>query len=105
MVANRHISKIILAVMAAAVVLCLLAVAFSGKLTELFGGTGVRMEYESRLFNTDEIIHIDIRMDEEEWNKMLANAASEEYYVCDVEMRAPEGVVSMRMEGVITLLR
>ena len=27
------------------------------------------------------------------------------FYVCDVEMRAPEGVVSMRMEGVITLLR
>ena len=84
MVANKHITKIILAVMAAAVVLCFLAIAFSGKLTELLGGTGVRMEYEYKLFDTDEIIRVDIQMDEDTWNEMLENAMAEEYYVCDV---------------------
>ena len=70
--------------MAAAVVLCFLAIAFSGKLTELLGGTGVRMEYESALFDTNELISIDIQMEDASWNEMLANAMSEQYYVCDV---------------------
>ena len=84
MVANKHISKIIIAVMAVAVVLCFLAIAFSGQLTEVLGGTGVRMEYETKLFDTDEIITVDIQMDEATWNELLTNAMSEEYYVCNV---------------------
>ena len=84
MVANRHISKIILAVMAAAVALCFLACLFSDALTELLGGNGVNMEYETKLFNTDEVIDINIQMDESEWERMLSNASSEEYYVCNV---------------------
>jgi len=84
MVANKHITKIIIAVMAVAVALCFLAIAFSDQLTEALGGTGVRMEYESKLFDTDEIITVDIQMDEDTWNEMLANAMSEEYYVCNV---------------------
>ena len=84
MSSNKHISKIIIIIMAAAAVMCLLAVAFSKKLISLLGGTGVSMEYETELFDTDEIISIDILMDEDEWNTMLKNATSEEYYVCDV---------------------
>ena len=42
------------------------------------------MEYESKLFNTDQIMDIDILMDEDDWNDMLENAISEEYYSCDV---------------------
>ncbi len=84
MVANKHIAKIIVAVMAVAVVLCLLASVFSGAVTDWFGGRAVRMEYESSLFDTDEIITVDIKMDEADWNSMLKNASSEEYYCCDV---------------------
>ena len=84
MITNKHISKIIIALMAVTVILCLLAVGFSDKLTELLGGRSVRMEYETSLFDTDEIITVDIQMDEEDWNSMLANAMAEEYYVCDV---------------------
>ena len=84
MIANKHISKIIIAIVAVAVAACLLAVGFSGKLTKLFGGRGVRMEYESKLFDTDEIISIDIQMEEDTWNEMLSNAMAEEYYVCNV---------------------
>lgn len=84
MTENKHISKIIVVIMAAAAVLCLPAVAFSGKLFRILGGLGVTMGYETELFDTDEVISIDILMDEDEWNKMLENAMSEEYYVCDV---------------------
>ena len=84
MVGNKHISKIIIALMAVEVVLCFLAIGFSGKLTEMLGGTGVTMEYESKLFDTDEVISVDIQMDSDTWNEMLQNAMSEEYYVCDV---------------------
>ena len=70
--------------MAAAVVLCFLAGAYADELSALLGGKNVRMEYETRLFDTDEVITVDIRMDEDAWAKMLSNAVSEEYYVCDV---------------------
>ena len=100
MVASKHSSIIIVAVMAAAVILCLLAITFSDALTELLGGTGVRMEYESELFNTDEIISVDIRMDEADWQKMLSNAASEEYYVCDVVVNGKKiSNVAIRPKG------
>ena len=100
MVASKHSSKIIVAVMAAAVLLCLLAITFSDALTELLGGTGVRMEYESELFNTDEIISVDIQMDEADWQKMLSNAASEEYYVCDVVINGKKvSNVAIRPKG------
>ena len=84
MVANKHVSKIIIALMAIAVILSLLAVVFSDKILEKAGGTGVKVEYETKLFNTDEIISIDILMDDDTWNEMLENAMSENYYSCDV---------------------
>lgn len=56
----------------------------------MFSGTafagadsGVTMEYESALFDHGQIISVNIIMDEDEWQDMLDNAASEEYYKCD----------------------
>ncbi|MBR4758701.1 MAG: CotH kinase family protein, partial [Lachnospiraceae bacterium] len=37
-----------------------------------------------KLFNTDQIISVNIIMDSDEWRTMLDNATSEEYYSCDV---------------------
>lgn len=50
-----------------------------------FAGTssGVTMEYESKLFDHSQIISVNIIMDEDDWQDMLDNAASEEYYKCD----------------------
>ena len=84
MVKNKLITIFIIMAMVVAAILCLLATAYSDELTEILGGTAVKMEYETKLFNTDEVIDIDIQMDEDEWDKMLSNAMSEEYYVCDV---------------------
>ena len=86
MVANKHIDKIVIAVMAIAVVLCLIAVGCAGRLNELAGEAVVAMEYPDKLFNTDEVISINIKMDADDWSKMLENAMSEEYSVCDVEV-------------------
>ena len=86
MLAHKHITKLIAAVMAAAVCLCLCAVAFSGEITEAVGDTGISMEYETKLFDTDSILTVNIRMDEADWNDMLETATAEDYYQCDVEI-------------------
>ena len=84
MVTNKYITKIASVIMAAAVILCLMASLFSDKLQEVYGNNAVTMKYESKLFNTDQIMDIDILMDEDDWNNMLENAISEEYYSCNV---------------------
>ena len=86
MIAHKHITKIIAVVMAVAVCLCLCAVAFSSQITEALGDTGISMEYETELFDTDSILTVNILMDETDWNDMLENATAEEYYQCDVEV-------------------
>ena len=86
MIAHKHITKIIAVVMAVAVCLCLCAVAFSGPIAAAAGETGITMAYETALFDTSSVLEVNIRMDEADWNDMLANATAEEYYQCDVEI-------------------
>ncbi len=86
MIAYKHITKIIGALMAAAVAACFLAMAFPQKLAEAFGGNVVSMRYVSELFDTSQVMKVDIRMDGDDWEDMLDNAAAEEYYSCDVEI-------------------
>ncbi len=86
MVAHKHISKIIAVVMAAAVCLCLCAVAFSEQIISAIETSGISMEYETKLFDTSSIMTVNILMDSDDWNDMLENAAAEEYYQCDVEV-------------------
>ena len=58
------------------------------------------MEYETKLFDTDEIMSVDIQMDEETWEEMLENAMSEEYYTCDVEINGQKFFnVAIRPKG------
>ena len=79
-------SAVIGAGMAAAVCLCLCTAAFSGPIAAEAGETGITMAYETALFDTSSVLEVNIRMDEADWNDMLANAAAEEYYQCDVEI-------------------
>ncbi len=64
--------------------LCLTAAVFSDQLTSDSNNKGLTMEYESVLFDTSEIISINIVIGEDDWNEMLDNATAEEYYRCDV---------------------
>lgn len=84
MVTNKYITKIISAFMAFAVILCFVASAFSQQLQVVYGNNAITMEYESKLFDTGQIMDIDILMAEDDWKDMLENAISEEYYSCDV---------------------
>ena len=86
MLAHKYITKIVAAVMAAAVCLCLCAVAFSGPLTAWAGDKGITQEYETALFDTSSILSVNIQMDEADWNDMLENATAETYYQCNVEV-------------------
>ena len=86
MLANKHITKIIIGIMVLAVGICFCLVAFSDKIKESASDTGITMEYETELFDTSSIMTVDILMDEDDWNDMLKNAISEEYYQCDVNI-------------------
>ena len=84
MIANRHVTKIVAVLMAAAVLSCLMAMAFSEQVVEVMGGGRVLAAYESGLFNQDRILQIEILMEEEDWEDMLEHAMEESYYQCDV---------------------
>lgn len=85
MIANKHITKIVAVIMAVAVCLCLYAIVYSSDENAL-SGSKISMEYESELFDTSEIIDINIIMDEKQWEEMLSNETAEEYYKCDVQV-------------------
>lgn len=84
MITHKNITKIVTVMMAVAVIICILAMMFPEKVVEVFGQTGVSVQYESELFDTSQILQIDILMDQEDWEDMLAHAAEETYYSCDV---------------------
>lgn len=87
MITNKYVTAIISVLMAAAVIMCLLASANVYIVTSaVLDDEGVTMEYESKLFDTSEIMSVNIIMDDDDWNEMLDNAMSEEYYSCDVEI-------------------
>ncbi len=74
--------------MVAVVAICV-AVLFSMTLVylpEVFAleSKEVSKQYETKLFDKETIMSVDILMSDEEWQDMLNNAAAEEYYCCDV---------------------
>ena len=83
MIASKHFSKIVAAVVIIALLLCGLAMAFGDKL-QGYTASGITMEYETALFDTSEPIEINIKMSEEDWKDLLEHALDEEYYSCDV---------------------
>ncbi len=86
MISHKHISRFIAWAMLLAVGLCLAAIVFSDRLAAAAGTTGVSIEYESKLFDTSQILDVNILINEDDWNNLLKNAISEEYYTCDVQI-------------------
>lgn len=82
MLGTKFAERFAVAFIAAAFLISIGLCMFSG--TAFAGAdSGVAMEYESALFDHRQIISVNIIMDEDEWQDMLDNAASEEYYKCD----------------------
>lgn len=82
MIKNKYINWIIATIF-------IIAIAFTTVFMFIPESLGVvasssQPEYASKLFNTEDIISIDIKADEDQWNNMLENATSEEYISCDV---------------------
>ena len=72
---------------------------------DAMGGGEVNVEYETSLFGTDEPMTVNIIMDEEDWEEMLANATAETYYPCDVEVNGETFYrVGIRPKGNTSLL-
>lgn len=90
MITHKHITGIVCMLTAAAVLACFLALGYAGKLTEAAGGKAVSLQYEELIFGAEDVIRIDIRMDEADWEDMLANAMEEKYRSCDVTINGQE---------------
>ena len=84
MISSKYISKITVSLVSVVLILCILAIGFSDRFSAVSVSAGYKMEYEEKLFDTSEIIDINIIMDGEKWNEMLENASQETYYECDV---------------------
>ncbi len=84
MISNKHITKIAAVLMAVVLLLCFGVQLFPDLISPITTDTAYAMEYEDKLFDTREVIDINILMDEAAWQEMLDNALKEEYYECDV---------------------
>lgn len=84
MLSSKYISKITIILISAVLILCVLAMAFYDKLLPVVNTSGYSMEYQDKLFDTSNVIDVNIVMDETQWNEMLQNARQEQYYECDV---------------------
>lgn len=84
MIAHKQIDDIAKLVIGLAVIACLMLMLAGPALTEALGGTGVAMEYESKIFDTSAPVEIDIRIDPDDWQNMLDTAQQEVYHRCDV---------------------
>ena len=96
MLENKHIGKIIYALIALALVAVMLVsgaakglwgldkTSIGSKIAEAAGNTGLSQEYETKLFDTSSVMTVDILMDEDEWQELLDNAINEQYMSCDV---------------------
>ena len=84
MLSSKYISKITIILISVVLVLCVLAMTFYDKLLPVVNTSGYSMEYQDKLFDTSEVLDIDIVMDDAKWNEMLQNAQKEQYYECDV---------------------
>ncbi len=96
MTENKHIGKIIYALIALALVAVFLVSAaakglfgldetvWGAQIKEAAGDTGMDQEYEDALFNTDTVMTVDIIMSDDDWQELLDNAINEQYMACDV---------------------
>ena len=96
MTENKHIGKIIYALVALALAeLMFVSAAANGMygfdntvlgatIREAAEDTGISQEYETKLFDTSQIMTVDILMSDDKWQELLDNAIREEYYECDV---------------------
>ncbi|MBQ3508393.1 MAG: CotH kinase family protein [Peptococcaceae bacterium] len=83
MISSKRIGVLAVVLILLALSVCLLPLIAAEELQVLADGEE-HMEYETALFDTSEVIAVDISMDRDAWQAMLDDALSETYYQCDV---------------------
>lgn len=79
---HKFINLICVIIVAIAVIITVVIMAVkSGQDTK---DEGNKMEYETKLFDTDMVHSIDIQIDQSDWEKLQANASEKEYMKCDI---------------------
>lgn len=86
MIENKRITIIVAVLMTVTVIACLCLILLPEGMLSSEDNAGVTMEYESKLFDTSEVLEVNILMEDAEWEALLANAINEEYMQCDVEI-------------------
>ena len=69
MITSRHIQKVIWAAVLTAVLVLGILAAFSNQLS-----SGISLSYEQKLFDTDQVMTVNILIDEDEWDDLLETA-------------------------------
>ena len=83
MLDHKHFPKfILLLTLTALIAVFALLLTYDG--ADAGADTGITMDYETALFDPSQILDVSIEMDEDQWQDLLDNALSEEYYPCDV---------------------
>lgn len=95
--------NIILAVTLSAAIIFSVVITYFPDSTEVSASsvkTRTIMDYEVLLFQSDNVMNVDISVDETSWNSMLENALNEEYIVCDVTVNGTKYYnVGIRTKG------
>ncbi len=81
MTENKHITKIVYALVAVALAAMIL---ISNVVKGMTVDEGMTQDYESSLFDTSSVMTVDILMDEDEWQELLDNAINEQYMACSI---------------------
>lgn len=104
MITSNRIERLIMAIMIAAVSLCIVFPLFFSGTGKKSAGSKTDMEYVSALFDTSKVMEIDIVMDDKKWNSMLENAAEKKWQSCDVIVNGTRfNKVAIRTKGANSL--
>jgi spore coat protein CotH len=82
MILSKHLNKIIGIGLVLALIFSIILI-LSNK-NQGISEASTSLEYEDKLFNTDEVMEINIDIEEEDWDWLIENATLEEYKSCDV---------------------
>lgn len=82
---SKHFNKILAVLMIFAVTVAFL-LRYVPDLIPITGEDHITYDYETKLFDKDSIMSINIVVDEEDWNDLLDHATAKEYIPCDIEI-------------------
>ena len=103
MIENKNITKLLGILMILAVVFSI-GIRYFPDSMPIQGSSEVSYDYESKLFDKDSVMSIDIKIDEDAWNDLLEEATDKEYQVCDLTINGQKYKnVGIRAKGNTTL--